>query len=162
MKKLFFLLVMCFAALTMQAQLKNEYVDMGLPSGTKWKTKNEAGGLYDWDSAINKFGDKMPTKEQWEELMEKCTWSWTDKGYKVTSKNGKSIFLPAAGFRSCDGNVNSVGGWGRYWSSTPCTSEQSWWSSKDEEAWGPTFYHSSVDMVYQLRCYGYSVRLVKK
>mgnify|MGYP003302756243 CR=1 FL=1 len=48
---------------------------------------------------------RMPTKEELEELKEKCTWEWITKngvnGYKVTSKvdgyTDRSIFLPAAG-----------------------------------------------------------------
>ncbi len=47
---------------------------------------------------------RMPTKKELEELKRKCTWTWTSQGgqygYKVTGPNGKSIFLPAAGFYS--------------------------------------------------------------
>ena len=44
----------------------------------------------------------MPTVRDFAELMENCTWEWTNigrrKGLKVTSKhNGKYIFLPASG-----------------------------------------------------------------
>ena len=42
------------------------YVDLGLPSGTKWKSTNEIGGnngFYTYDEAISAFGDKLPTKE---------------------------------------------------------------------------------------------------
>ena len=41
----------------------------------------------------------MPTNEQLKELIEKCTWEFTGTGYTVTGPNGKSIFLPAAGYR---------------------------------------------------------------
>ena len=63
--------------------------------------------LFD-DVANVEWGDnwRMPTKEQLEELLDSnnCIWEWTSlnevKGYLVTSKiNGKSIFLPAAGYR---------------------------------------------------------------
>lgn len=40
---------------------------------------------------------RIPTKAEWEELKEKCKWSWTGSGYMVTGPNGRSIFLPAAG-----------------------------------------------------------------
>ena len=40
MKKLLFFSMMCLLALTMSAQ---DYVDLGLPSGTKWKKANEEG-----------------------------------------------------------------------------------------------------------------------
>lgn len=43
---------------------------------------------------------RMPTDEEWTELLAKCTWEWTSlngiKGYEVTGPNGKHIFLPAA------------------------------------------------------------------
>ena len=45
------------------------YVDLGLPSGTLWGTTNE-DGLYDYDSAVKKFGSKLPMKEQLVELKE--------------------------------------------------------------------------------------------
>lgn len=63
----------------------------------------------------------MPTLAEQEELIYKCTWEWTTQnsvnGYKVTGPNGKSIFLPAAGFYegSSLGYVSN----GYYWSSTP-------------------------------------------
>ena len=55
-------------------------------------------------------GWRMPTWDEWEELDNECTWTWTDdyngsgvKGYIVTSnKSGytdRSIFLPASGRR---------------------------------------------------------------
>lgn len=47
---------------------------------------------------------RMPTPEEWKELIESCSWTWTydqkmgKSGYKVTGKTGYSIFLPAAGY----------------------------------------------------------------
>lgn len=55
---------------------------------------------------------RMPTMEEFDELLNKCTWvmepsdieQWTAEtpgGWRITSKiNGKSIFLPAAGMRT--------------------------------------------------------------
>lgn len=56
---------------------------------------------------------RMPTIDEFQELIDKCIWAWTKmngkKGYKVTSKrNGNSIFLPAAGWR--DGTSLCRGG----------------------------------------------------
>ena len=67
-----------------------------------------------YDVAHVKWGGswRMPTMEEFEELMEKCTWvmepsdfdNWTAEtpgGWRVTSKiNGNSIFIPAAGQRT--------------------------------------------------------------
>ena len=42
---------------------------------------------------------RMPTKEETEELVDNCTWTWGKykgiSGYQVTGPNGNSIFLPA-------------------------------------------------------------------
>lgn len=74
---------------------------------------------------------RMPTKTEYEELVnsDNCTWTWTTqngkKGYKVTSKKSgytdRSIFLPAAGYRNST-SLNSAGSQGYYWSSSLDTS----------------------------------------
>ena len=132
--------------------LPQGYVDLGLPSGTLWKDINEEGGnneIYTYDEAVSKFGDRLPTKKQFEELRKSCQWSWTGSGYKVTGPNGNNIFLPAAGYRLCDGSVGGVGSYGNYWSSTP---ESSYY------AWSLNFHSGSVCMGgYSLRCLGRSV-----
>ena len=84
----------------------HDYVDLGLPSGTKWATCNvgaskpwEYGGYYAWgetepkenygwsaykyssedDAAHANWGGKwrMPTRAQQEELLKECYWEWT-------------------------------------------------------------------------------------
>ena len=137
------------------------YVDLGLPSGTKWKTDNElnpnkdGNNFYTWDEAVATFGNRLPTEEQFRELKDSCSWTWdgTKKGYDVKGRNGNSIFLPAAGNRECNGNVNFVGSWGIYWSSAPNGSER---------AWSIFFYSGEVIMAPRSLCIGQSVRLVKK
>ena len=76
------------------------------------------------DTARENWGGswRMPTNAEFEELCEKCKWTWTSQGgyngYLVTSKtNGKSIFLPAAGWRNGIDTCR-VGESGHYWSST--------------------------------------------
>ena len=43
----------------------------------------------------------MPTRAQMNELINECTWTWTNRngttGYLIKGKNNNSIFLPAAG-----------------------------------------------------------------
>lgn len=118
MKKILLFSMMCLMALSMQAQNNNgEYVDLGLPSGTLWKSANEKGGFITWGEAMQRYGDKLPSLEQWEELKGMCKWTWTGKGYKVTGDNGNSIVLPAAGMRA-DSDILYVGTEGYYWSST--------------------------------------------
>lgn len=127
------------------------YVDLGLPSGTLWKAQNEAGGFYSYDQAVAKFGNNLPTKEQFEELKSSCKWTWTGSGYKVEGPSGE-MFLPAAGYRNCRGSVDLVGLLGNYWSSTPYGSEK---------AWDLSFYSGEVVMGRVERYVGQSVRLVR-
>ena len=152
MKKLFSLLsLICLVAMSAMAQ-NSVWVDLGLSSGTYWKETNESG-FYNYDNAVSKFGNKLPTKEQLEELKNECEWTWTGNGYKVTGPNGESITLPAAGFRGCDGDdVYRVGKIGNYWSSTPHFSDKAWFLGFDS---------GGVDMGIDRRCYEPSVRLVQ-
>ena len=128
-----------------------DYVDLGLPSGTKWKRKNEKG-LYTYDEAVQRFGNNLPGIDQLSELKSSCTWTWNGSGYKVTGPNGNSILLPAAGFRLCGGYVSRVGSYGFYWSSTPNGSDKAWYLY---------FFSGTVNLDYNDRCYGNYVRLVQ-
>ncbi len=140
---------------TLQAEeqeRRKAFVDLGLPSGTLWKDKNEDGGFYTYKQALSKFGSNLPSRKQFEELKSKCSWTWTGNGYKVTGSNGNSIVLPASGYRSCHGIVINVGSDGYYWSSTP----------KDSDgAWILYFFHGGVGLDGFSRCSGLSVRLVQ-
>lgn len=92
------------------------YVDLGL--SVKWATCNigattpsDYGGYYKWSNDNSSFHDiarekwgkswRIPTKEEIEELCDRCRWKWTKanghNGYLVTGPTGNSIFLPAAG-----------------------------------------------------------------
>ncbi len=201
--------------MTLYAQwFKLTYVDLGLPSGTKWAICNvgattpEAYGdyfawgettpknYYDWstykyckgsettftkyctqsnygykgftdnkttldlvdDAARVNWGGKwrIPSHDQFEELRTHCTWIWTTQngvnGYKVTSKsNGKSIFLPAAGYR--DGtSFYRIGSYGYYWSGLLTSSQ---YYSR-----GFYFLSGYVGWDYYNRSRGFTVRAV--
>ena len=56
---------------TSSAEVSLGYTDLGLPSGTIWKNFN-ATGFYTYDEAVSQFGNRLPTKEQWEELKAEC------------------------------------------------------------------------------------------
>lgn len=117
---------------------------------------NIAGTRY--DVARQKWGGgwKMPTKSQWEELINRCTWTWTThgghSGYKVTGPNGNSIFLPAAGYRS-DTSSNCVGSSGYNWSATLDEGDTNY-------AWGLGFGSGGRSMVDYGRYVGRTVRPV--
>ena len=89
------------------------YVDLGDDiSGTEY------------DVAYVKWGGSwvMPNREQINEMRDNCTSEWATfngvNGRKFTGSNGGVIFVPAAGYR-LDGDVDFVGDYGYYWSSTP-------------------------------------------
>lgn len=74
--------------------------------GQDWATGAEITALSivgnaELDAATKNWGAgwAMPTSAQLEELIKECTWEFVDNAYKVTGKNGNSIFLPAAGYR---------------------------------------------------------------
>lgn len=64
---------------------------------------------------------RMPTKDEFRELVEQCSWEWTTyngvNGQKVTGPNGNSIFLPAAGYHYGKYTFGQ-GTLGRYWASS--------------------------------------------
>lgn len=158
----------------------HDWVDLGLPSGTKWATCNvgvskpeEYGNYYAWgetstkttydwstyhycngdydnltkycsksDYGRNGFTDnlttlqssddaatanwgagwRMPTREEFDELITTCTITWTNRNgvngrLFISNVNGNSIFLPAAGNRY-DSSLDGDGFCGRYWSSS--------------------------------------------
>ena len=101
------------------------WVDLGLPSGTLWYKYNVGvdpgqlennidwyGNYYTFDKANNLEGYTLPTQEQIQELLDETKSEWVENyngieglnGRSFTSKNGKSIFIPAAGYYSYSGS----------------------------------------------------------
>ena len=102
--------------------LAHGYVDLGLPSGTLWKEKSERG-YYDYDKAVQQFGNMLPSKIQFQELIDFCKWSWSGWNeeptyYKVTGRNGNSIFIINNGYIATDGKVYGYCQSGLFWTST--------------------------------------------
>ncbi len=198
------------------------YVDLGLPSGTKWATYNigatkptEYGDYFAWgetkpkedyswstykwcenkkvdeewgfpndftkyctsskygtvdnktvldaedDAATANWGSawRMPTTEEQRELIEGCDWEWVEdfngngvNGRLGTSKkNGSTIFLPAAGYRS-DADLGSVGNFGNFWSSSL--------NESDSDYARFLYFVAGIIDCYYYRSYGRSVRAV--
>lgn len=101
---------------------------------SKYILQSQAGGngydrLYDNkntldiddDAAFQNWGGKwrMPTKDEFQELIDKCEWTMmtldNKDGYKVTAPNGNYIFLPVDCYKGGD---TFWGGSSIYWSST--------------------------------------------
>ena len=109
-------------------------------------------------AAANWGGDwRMPTIEDYQELLANCTSEWITvgnvSGRKFTSKvNGNAIFFPAAGYRD-GGSLDYVGARGFYWSASLSTS----YSSRGRYLY---FYSGDVSTGYGNRYFGQSVRAV--
>lgn len=77
----------------------------------------------DGNAAVESWGDnwRLPTKDEWQSLIDDCSWTWdgSKDGMTVTSTNGNSIFLPAAGAYDPSDPEWSIRGTGFYWSSSP-------------------------------------------
>ena len=136
-------------------------------SYTSENSKTYKKGKYNYDIAGNSYLDaaranwgstwRLPMSSEIDELIDKCNWTWTTmngkNGYKVTSKvNGRSIFLPAAGYRNYSSLYNA-GSRGYFWISPPYTSSY---------AYLLDFSSNNVDRDYYSRYYGRSVRPVSE
>lgn len=133
---------------------KSSYTDDN--SRTYKVRMDDISGNPKYDAATANWGEgwRMPTKEELEELVDKCDWQWTTQGghngYKVTGPNGNSIFLPAAGWR-IESPFGDAVDYGSYWSSTPDGSDTHCayylrfeGGRRYGVAWGYRFYGPSV------------------
>jgi len=112
------------------------------------------------DAAIVRLGGnwRMPAKEEWMELKQKCTWERITingiTGYQVTGKNGNSIFLPRAGLRIMKKPhaADSVG----YYASSSHVSKY----KKENFFYFMRMCDSIITISSGLRYYGYPIRPV--
>lgn len=193
---------------------EGDWVDLGLPSGTIWATRNVGASVpedygdyfawgetapkdyYDWNTykwcngsyetqtkyctnsnyGYNGFvdnkteldpsddaacahypGGRMPSLEQIQELKYNCTWQWTQRngvnGNLIIGPNGKTIFLPAAGYRWYE-SLYGAGSVGYFWSRTL-------YSSIPDSAYRLYFLSGSVYLDEVYRDLGYTVRAVR-
>ena len=99
----------------------------------------------------------MPTKEEWQELLDNTTVTWTQQGgvngRLFTATNGNNLFLPAAGnhFGSI---LDGAGSDGYYWSGSLN-------SDYPFDSWNFRFASSGYYMGYNQRYLGRSVRPVR-
>ena len=76
------------------------------------------------DAATVLWGEdwRMPTREEFQELIDNCEWEWTREsssywGYKITGPNGNSIYLPAGGMIRGSEMINRESGF-YYWTAS--------------------------------------------
>jgi hypothetical protein len=111
------------------------------------------------DAATANWGSdwRMPTDEEWQELRDNTTHTWTTQngvnGMLFTALNGNSLFLPAAGYRD-NSSLNLAGSYGSYWSSSLYTVYL-------YDAWGFYFGSTYSYVDYGDRYDGQSVRAVR-
>ena len=100
---------------------KTEYVDLGLPSGTLWSKdylkEDDYTNYYPYCEAKDL---RLPTKEQWEELRDCCSWRGSYSSTRETfygiyciGPNGNSIYFKSEGYREgehCIVDIPSYGG----------------------------------------------------
>ena len=128
-------------------------------SKTSGKSIGDIAGNSNYDTARANWGGtwRLPTKAEIQELVNKCTWTWTTQGshngYLVTGPNGKSIFLPATGYREYVSILD--GSRGFYSSSTPD-------ESNSGNAYRLYFYKDNYFLSSYHRYWGHSVRPVSE
>lgn len=111
------------------------------------------------DAATVNIGGKArtPTKDEWQELMDNTTSTWTTRngvnGRLLTASNGKSLFLPAAGERN-GSSLEYAGEWGVYLSSTLN-------AGGPDGMWDFYFYSDDQYWILSHRSFGLSVRAVR-
>ena len=115
------------------------------------------------DAAYVNWGSnwRMPSREQFQELIDNCNWEWTTfkgvYGQKATSKkNGNRIFFPAGGWRTSEGWMRG-GANGKCWSRSLSTDDPNF-------AYYLNFFSDSNDVVWYFiyRRFGYNVRPVRR
>lgn len=178
-----------------ESQQEFEWVDLGLPSGLKWATRNigaplpeKYGNNFSWgevntkskytkgnyksknipimnivghnqyDAAKTNCGDKwrLPTKQDFEELLSVCVWTkgssgGSMNGYYVVGPNGNSIFMPSAGY--VDGSSRIVSSIGCYWTGDAIDKDNAYFLLFD-------IFEKNVSI--GKKYYGYSIRPVCK
>ena len=112
----------------------------------------------EYDIATSKWGNgwRMPSKDDWKELVENCKWTKEKAfhvyGYRVEGPNGNSIFLPNTGFRFAESISNTDAGY--YWTSEMALNDR-------ECAYYYYFNEDKINDIVTTRNYVYSGRAIR-
>lgn len=89
---------------------------------------NISGTQYDAATSLLGKNWRMPTEDEMNELVNKCTWTKAGNGFKVKGTNGNEIFLPFTGFYSEDSLVddNKCYYWSGSYNTLPVHEEDYW------------------------------------
>ena len=135
-----------------------KYCDVGTYGN---KDERTVLGLSDDAAAANWKGHwRMPTREEFKELIDSCTWTWTKQGYingylvkgKKPGYTECSIFLPAAGYRK-ERQFMEASYFGVYWSSSLT-------ENRPIHASGLFFDADRKELINDSRSYGLYIRPV--
>ena len=138
-----------------ELEAKAEYLESNC---TTYGLNFDISGNPEYDAARAQWGGtwRMPTREEYDELLNNCTWEWEVQngvgGKKVTGPNGNYIFMPITGYQY--GTSYYMEDFGYYWTSTPVDSYEN------------LSFDFFFDMEYNLsigwddRCYGQYIRPV--
>ena len=135
--------------------MEQKFIDLGLPSGNLWATENEVAEngqpLYaTFDEAVKQYGENLPTREDWQELLDNVPHLWDKNrmGMLFVARNGAELFLPDMGYRTTDGFNMQY--YSNYWSATSKDANNAYCS----DGVGANFISKHN--------FGLSVRLIKK
>lgn len=146
-------------------KIKNAPYYKSTTTYNKYNSTDKIKSLEEGDDAATTIlgeGWRTPTRADWNNLYENCTWTWQTAednefggvtGYKVEGKGeyeGKYIFIPAAGY-FLNAEFRSAITSGYYWSADLHTDAL--------KAWRPTFSATAVTIAGSAnRCYGLPIR----
>lgn len=141
---------------------ETETKPMGYTSSTSKTWNKPMGDISEnsiYDTAFVNWGDswRMPTKQEMEELINKCGFRWINTGgstgWLVIGPNNKAIFLPASGefFETTNRGLDKQG---NYWCSIP--------SENPNYAFSMNFSYDNMKIGASYRFLGFSVRPVSE
>lgn len=128
-------------------KVREEWIDLGLPSGTLWAQKNskEIGEYLNFHDAVNHYPKNLPSMEQFEELFTLYhRWNDDKKEIEFLGNNNNILSFPAMGYGD-KSSVYNIGSCGEFWAMSEKDADYYWCLYFDSRAWEiRTFSRSCV------------------